>query len=197
MNKAIRLVQNYLIVALPFVLICMTWSSLRSGKSEEGSWMMSALWESLSWNLIIWFAVLVLFLILLVIDPGSRKKTLSRLANIKERDEREEYLTGKAARSAYLSTISLVVLFLFFSVFGVSLTRNPEKTSPDGRDKSLQIGMRFDLVDRPSAISSSDEEVLFQFKQLPISKTGILLTVLVWLLASFNLSARKESSLAG
>ena len=115
MNKIIRYIQNYLICALPFVIGCMVWETIQPdiqfGKSS--SIIAKVLWELLSWNLMLWFAFLVLFLISLVAISSVREKTLRRLANLHERDEREQYITGKAARAAYISTLSFLILFLF------------------------------------------------------------------------------------
>src|SRR5262245_19232233 len=108
MNKTMRILQNYLIYALPLVITCMIWSTFNQ-KSKSNFFLVRGLWEILSWNLMAWFAILIVFLALLVIFPAVRERTLKRLANLKERDEREQYITGKASRSAYIATLSLLI----------------------------------------------------------------------------------------
>lgn len=116
MIKFIRCVQNYLLYALPFVLICMAWGTVQTESEilRDATFLIKASWEVLSWNLMLWFAVLIMFLFLLVLIPSAREKTLIRLANLKVRDEREQFITGKAARSAYISSLSLLIVLLFF-----------------------------------------------------------------------------------
>lgn len=125
MNKLIRFIQNYLIIALPFVIACMIWSTVSPEEQflAEASTLTTMIWNALSINLMGWFAILVLFLTLSVIAPSIREKTLRRLANLKERDEREQYITGQASRAAYISTLSLTLFFLFFSIFSLKSKR--------------------------------------------------------------------------
>jgi hypothetical protein len=193
-NKAIRIIQSYLIFALPFVIACMTWSTLHSESEilKNASFLTKATWEALSWNLMFWFIILILFLILLVAVPSAREKTLKRLANLKERDEREQYITGKAARATYISTLSLMILFLFCSVFTLNIYRAPESQAINGKRGTVSIGLHFALLDESKTEKISENQVLFESKDIPLSKSAIILIFLSWQLLSFNLTARKE-----
>ncbi len=186
-NKAIRFVQNYLVGAFPIVAACMVWSSWPSDTAPSG-----IVWELLSYNLMLWFSMLIIFLSVLVIFPDARKKTLTRLANLKEADEREEYLTGKAASSAYLSTLSLVIFLLFISILNVSVTTIPREQAPDGKNRTLSIGLDLSLFDNKQ---TNPPGTLFDTKRWQVSQAALLLVVLVWQLVSFNLKARKEFDL--
>lgn len=197
MSKLIRIMQSYLVCALPFVLFCMGWSSYKNDPQVPDSataenTFLKILWEILGWNLMIWFIVLILFLIMLVIVPEAREKTLKRLANIKERDEREQLITGKAARTAYISTLSLLIFLLFASVFSVNIYRAPESEKVNGKTGTAKIGLNFEMFDRPKVETNHENQVIFENKDIPLSKTGILLVLIVWQLAMFNLSARKQ-----
>lgn len=195
MNKIFRIIQTYLIYAFPLVLVVMAWSTLNSSIDLAGDvgFITKISWEVLSWNLMIWFGVLIAFLIALVVWPPAREKTLKRLANLKERDEREQYITGKASRTAYISTLSLLVLLLFFSIFSLNVKRLPEAEAVNGKKGSISIGLGFNLLDKPKFETSADGRVVFESKDIPLSKTAILLILLVWQIAAFNITARKES----
>src|SRR5258708_7039786 len=94
MNKIIRFIQNYLVIGLFFVIFLMAssyLSYLQNNSASSASVVAKVFSEILSWNMIIWFATLIIFLIMLVTIPAVREKTLKRLANLKERDEREQY----------------------------------------------------------------------------------------------------------
>lgn len=195
MNKITRITQTYLIYALPFVLVCMAWGTIGLEKEilANASFFTKAIWEVLSWNLMLWFAVLIIFLVLLVASREAREKTLKRLANLKERDEREQYITGKASRTAYISTLSLLVFFLFFSIFSLNIHRLPESEAINGKTGTVAIGLQFNLLDKPRVeTNQTTGQVIFESKDIPLSKTAILLVLILWQLAAFNLTARKE-----
>lgn len=195
MKKAIRFIQNYLMYALPFVLICMAWGTIRSEKEilESSSLFTRALWEILGWNLVLWFVMLIGFLVLIVTVPEVRERTLKRLANLKERDEREQFITGKAARTAYISTLSFMVLLLFFSIFSFNIHRVPESEAINGKRGTLTIGLNFELLDKPRIETNPANQVLLESNDIPLSKTAILLILIIWQLAAFNITARQEN----
>lgn len=196
MTKTVRAIQSYLIYALPSVLACMAWETVSTEKEilQGASLFTRALWEILSWNLMLWFGVLISFLILLVAAPEAREGTLKRLANLRERDEREQQITGRAARTAYISTLSLLVLFLFFSIFSLNIYRVPESDAINGKTGTVAIDLRFNLLDQLRIQSSENSnQTLFESRDIPLSKTGILLILILWQLAVFNLTARKEN----
>jgi hypothetical protein len=55
-------------------------------------------------------------------STAAQETTLRRIANIRDRDEREEFLTGQAARVSYLSTLAAGIFLLFLSAFRFSAT---------------------------------------------------------------------------
>jgi hypothetical protein len=197
MNKIIRYIQNYLICALPFVIACMVWETLQPDIQFGISFSIiaKALWELLSWNLMLWFAVLVLFLISLVTISNVREKTLRRLANLRERDEREQYITGKAARAAYISTLSFLILFLFLSMVSLRVSEVPNNQVVNGHHKQVNIGIHFNFLEKEAGKmlnQTPEEKVLFDSNQMKPSTSTILLFLLCWQLLIFNLTARKE-----
>lgn len=195
MNKIIRIMQTYLIVGLPFVILCMVWSTLHPQNEflAHATLVPKILWHALAFNLMFWFLVLVLFLILLVAVPSVREKTLLRLANIKERDEREAYITGKAARITYLSTLSLMILLLFFSIFSLTIYVTPQNNNANDHRKHLTVGMgvHFSLLNESQIKKTSNEKILFESKSISLSTPAVILILLCWQLLSFNLTARR------
>ncbi len=195
MQKLIRAVQTYLLLAAPFVVVIMIWRTLQpeSVITKSDSFFVRALWEVLAWHLMTWFAVFILFLVSLVVIPEARENTLVRLANIKERDEREEFVTGRAAKSAYISGLSVLLLLLFFSMFQLQITRLPADQAIKGKTGTLNLGMHFNLIDDSKVENAPSGKVLFETKDIPLSKSGILLTLIAWLILAFHIRARKEA----
>lgn len=195
MSQAIRWIQNYLLYTLPLVLICMAWGSFKGEKEilQDPTIFTKVAWELLSWNLMLWFAVLIVFLVMLVAIPEAREKTLKRLANLKERDEREQLITGRASRAAYISGLSLMILLLFFSIFSLNIYRAPESEAINGKTGTATIGLNFNLLDKPKVEMNPENKVLFQSSDIPLSKTAIILLLIIWQLTIFNITARREN----
>src|SRR5688572_13049051 len=139
--RKIRYLQSYLVFALPFVLLTMLWSHFQSEPTilQSGSGFTRVMWEIFSWNLMLWFVLLFVFLLSLIFYPAARESTLKRLANIKERDERESLITGRAARKTYLSTLSLLIFLFFISTLNVDIKRVPEAQAVNGKTGVVNI----------------------------------------------------------
>lgn len=193
MNRLIRFIHVYLLVGLPFVIACMIWSGSRSQADvlQNASLFAKTSWEILSWNLMIWFSVLIIFLAMLVVIPSVRENTLRRLANLKERDEREEYITGRASRAAYISTLSLIIFFLFFSLCSISVYRVPKDTMHK-ENITVNIHMGFSLWEGSKPENNPEGKVLFASKDIMPSSSTILIILLAWQFLIFNYTARKE-----
>jgi hypothetical protein len=162
----------------------------------SSSVVVNTLWEVLSWNLMLWFVTLTVFLISLVTITSVREKTLSRLANLHERDEREQYITGKAARAAYISTLSFLILFLFLSMVSIRISSIPkDQVLSNGHHTQVDIGVHFSLLDKhPEEFIKQipEEKILFDSSEIKPSISTILLFLIGWQLLIFNLTARKE-----
>lgn len=187
MNKLTRYIQSYLIIGFPFVLTAMIWDN-----SIEGNRFVGIIQGLLSWQLMLWFSVLIVFLILLVIIPNARELTLRRLANIKERDEREEYITGKASRVTYISMLSILILLFFSSIFSVNVKKLSDNQTFHGKRWIASISLGFHLFDDRKRKSTEEGLILFDSKNMSLSKSSILLILIGWQLIMFNCVARKE-----
>ena len=193
-NKITRFIHAYLIIGLPFVIALMAWDTIHPQKEflKNPTLLTRALWELFSWNLMIWFAILILFLIILVVSPSTREKTLRRLANLRERDEREEYITGKSSRAAYIATLSLMIFFLFFSIFSLSIYRAPRNQAINGKRLVVNIGIGFSFLDKTQPEKTYKGDVLFDSKDFSLSNSAIIFILLSWQLLIFKLTAMKE-----
>ncbi|MBK9322702.1 MAG: hypothetical protein IPM97_07110 [Bdellovibrionaceae bacterium] len=193
MNRVNRWLQNYLVFSLPFVVVCASWGSIQSDREilVSGSFLAKAAWEVLSWNLMIWFLLLIVFLILMVFVPSTREMVTRRIANIKERDEREIYITGQASRVAFTSTLSILIFLFFISIFTFNVSKIPPEEVVNNRAKSLSIGFNFKLTDDPKIEKDQAGQVLLESKNIPLSKSAILLLLIVWQISMFGFSARR------
>lgn len=181
------------VFSLPFVVICATWSNIQSDREilVDGSFLVKAAWEVLSWNLIIWFLSLITFLILMVFASSTRDMVTRRVANIKERDEREIYITGQASKKAFTTTLSIIIFLFFISIFTFNVSKIPPEEVVSNRGKSLSLGFNFKLTDDPRIEKDQTGRVLVESKDIPLSKSAILLLLIICQISVFGLSARK------
>lgn len=193
MSKVNRWLQNYLVLSLPFVIACATWGSIQSDREilTSGSFLAKAAWEVLSWNLIIWFLCLVVFLVLMVFVSSTRDMVTRRIANIKERDEREIYITGQASKKAFTTTLSVLIFLFFISIFTFNVSKIPPEEMVSNRGKSLSLGFNFKLTDEPKTERDQAGQVLVESKDIPLSKSAILLLLIAFQISVFGFSARK------
>lgn len=170
----------------------MIWGSLKTEKEivTDPIFLVRALWELLSWSLIIWFVLLIIFLFQMILMPSVREQVTRRIANIKERDERESYLTGKASRSVFISTLSILIVLFFFSIFSFNIRHLAPEEVVNGHNKNLSITMNFKVFDDAKK-DTSPEGTIVESRDLPLSKSAILLLLIIWQVANFNWSARK------
>ncbi len=192
MSKFIKILQTYLMIGLPFIVVTMIWGKLGNAEDSQKPWVQSILWEILSWNLMLWFALLIVFLIFLVFFKPAQEQTLKRVANIKEQDEREEYITGRASRGALISTLSILILLLFLSIFRLDIRQLPPEKAVAGKSGTLSIGLGFKMFDDPILEKTEEGKIWFQSKDLLLSKTGIILLIMIWQMTSYHLIARRE-----
>lgn len=196
-NKIIRFIQTYLICGFPFVVACMVWETIYTQNEilANATFITKMIWNLLGWNLLLWFVVLIVFLIMLIIIPSVRENTLKRLANLQDRDEREEYITGQASRTAYVATLSLMIFFLFFSIFSFNVERMSPDHAIDGKRLAANISVSFNLLEKSQVGNDNqNSEILFTSKNFSLSTSAIILILLAWQLLAFNIAARKEKN---
>lgn len=194
MKKLARLIQTYLLYSLPFVITVSIWSQYQNGgtSASDSPFVLRALWEVMSWNLMAWFVILILFLVTLLVNQDVRDQTLRRIANLKDRDEREEIFTGQAAKSSYISTMAIIIFLLFISVLQVNITRSPQPGEDGNHHGTVSLGIGFHLFDEPLTAPASQELSVFESKSIPLSKSALLLCVLLSQMISFNRSMRRQ-----
>lgn len=198
MNKICRCMQNYLLYGFLLVIVLFIWSAGIAYFSPlsvitNSNFIIRILHELLSYNLMLWFLTLVLYMFFLIVIPSVRDKTLRRLANLQERDEREEYITGKAARASYIATLSLTLFFLFFSLININLS-TLSKSDPQKPRHAVGIGIYYSFFSKPVIEKPSDVQAntIFDSREFSLSSSTLLIIFLGCQLFVFNLVARRE-----
>lgn len=142
----------------------------------------------------IWMLLSLYLSARLVLCGEFRDMVMSGLTFVRERDERESMLAGKAAKTAFLTTLSLLVFLFFLSCFHVSVYRVPQEYAVDGKTGHITLGVGFNLLDRDSRElpeSMARRMDIFSYTGLPLSSSAVILILIVWQLVSYNCSMRR------
>jgi hypothetical protein len=124
-----------------------------------------------------------------MVSETFRDVVLARLTCIRERDEREVFLTGKAVRTTFLTTLAILIFLFFLSCFQVSVYRVPPENAIDGKTGVITLGFAVTLLESPkqdkpgNAVQKMD---ICSYSGLPITGTAIILVLIIWQILSYN-----------
>jgi hypothetical protein len=142
----------------------------------------------------LWMALSLYLSARLMISGPFRDQVIARLTFIRERDEREAILTGKAARTTFLTSLAILIFLFCLSCFQVSIYRLPPERAVDGKTGIVSLGLGFNLLehskqDRPREII--EKKNIFSYTGLPVSSTTVILMLIVWQIISYNYLMRR------
>ena len=192
MLKVNRFILRYLIYSLFFVILFIIWSYLGGMGNTPEHLLLLILYEVLNWNLVIWFLVLLYFPFALIFSSQFRELILTTLAHIKERDERESFITGQASRFAFLSTLALLVLFLVFSTVFIRYDRFPAGKSFNNHRNRISIDFNYKLFQLDAVKRTLEDGTVSWSNSLPITRQGSILLLIIWQVLSYHYFARKK-----
>lgn len=151
----------------------------------QDRWLLRTVYDAGGLMLALWMLISVLISVRLVLSAQFREMVLAKLTFIKERDEREAYMTGRAAKDTMLTSMAILIFLFCLSCFQVSLHTLPPEQAIDGKTRAVSLGVKFELFD--SANPKNTNESL-----LPFSTSSLLLGLLVLQVASYNYSMKRR-----
>jgi hypothetical protein len=128
-------------------------------------------------------------LVTLVVDKDRRERAMARLCGVREGDERERAVTGDAAKTTLLLSLSFQVVLLVLSLTTVQLVWDAAapKGTPHG---TLSVGLKFSSADQLSAFRLASPES--HGYVLPPATFPIILTLILLQIASFKTFSRRR-----
>lgn len=141
-----------------------------------------------------WMLLSIYLAVRLIFSEAFRGKVLTRLTFIKERDEREIMLTGKAAKSTMLTTIAILIFLFCLSCFQISVSTIPPDQVVDGKTRELTLNLNFELLaNLPKNESSGvmQKQNILDYTGLPISSSTIIFGLLIWQIIAYNYWMRR------
>lgn len=142
----------------------------------------------------LWMFLSIYLSIRLILSPVFREKVLAKITFIRERDEREAILTGKATKTTFLTSLAILIFLFFLSCFQISIYTVPPENAVNGKTGFVTLGVGFKLLENgrqtvPEAVIKKTE--ILSYTGLHVSSTSIILLLIVWQIVSYNCSIRR------
>lgn len=144
----------------------------------------------------LWMLLSIYLSIRLMLSGPFREQTLTKLTFIRERDEREVMLTGKAAKTTMLTTLAILIFLFCMSCFQVSIYTIPPEMAIDGKTRTLSLDIKFELLEHPQQDTSKEaaavqKQDILAYTGLPLSGSSVILGLIVWQIIAYNYSMRQ------
>jgi hypothetical protein len=141
-----------------------------------------------------WMLLSIYLAVRLIFSGAFREKVLTRLTFIKERDEREVMLTGKAAKTTMLTTIAILIFLFCLSCFQISVYSIPPEQALDGKSRVISLGLNFEFLESLPKDESSEvmqQQNILAYTGLPVSSSALILGLIMWQILAYNYSMRR------
>lgn len=196
MNRADSVLTKVFLYGLPLIAIFGVFSySYHTGIIDHSAGAAQFFNKIAGLLYAIWMTLSIFLSIRLMASGPFRDQVLSRLTFIRERDEREVMLTGKATKTTFLTTLAILMFLFCLSCFQVSIYRVPPEMAVDGKTGFVTLGLTCNLLENSRQAGAHKEEFLkqdiFTYSGLPISSTAIILGLFIWQICSYNITMRR------
>ena len=189
-------ISKYLVLSIPFVIWIVSWAINLTSNGEKYVEPKTFLWEILSWNFIVWFVLLVYLIFSLVFWGKFRETILTSLTFSKERDERESFISGRASKATFYSTLSILILLFFLSGLHLHIYRKPKEEAIDGKRGTITIGYSFNFVNSAKkdieVFDNSKNEKILVIDGIPFTQEALILFLILYHIASYHIFTRKR-----
>lgn len=122
-----------------------------------------------------------------------RSSVLARLSGMKERDEREVQIVGKALKSTYLSSMTILLCLLSISFIQVTFSKkSADNLRPGELPRTLSLGYNAKLSESDAIVTKKEGyDIYIQYNGVPLSTTALIMFLLIWQIVSYRYASRK------
>jgi len=142
----------------------------------------------------VWMALLLYLSVRLMISEQFRDQVIVKITFMRERDEREEFLTGKATRATFSTSLAILIFLFCLACFQISIYKLPPDKAVNGKTGMITLGMGFSLLESDRQEQHADtiqKEYIFDYRGLPVSSATIILLIIIWQVGYYNYSMRR------
>ena len=144
--------------------------------------------------LVFWMTLSLYLSVRLLVCGPFREEVLVKLTFIRERDEREVALTGKATKITFLTSLAILIFLFCLSCFQISIYRVPPEKAINGKTGFVSLGFGFSLWEKSGQAQPNDtiqKKNILSYTGLPISSSTVILVLIIWQIISYNYSMRR------
>lgn len=185
MNRLNKLILTYIFICLPIgTIIYLFFPSILRSETSRISTLHQ--WGNALSGLLfsMWILSCSYIGMALIFSKKYREQLLTRITGIKERDEREEIIVGRAARNTFLFNLGLLTFIFIISSFQINVSELPPKKMYEAKQHDLSLKIDFSLLKQQQ--EDSHQPLLIAYS-LPFSLPGVLLFLLLFQIGSFYL----------
>ncbi len=144
--------------------------------------------------LALWMGLSLFLSLRMILSEPLRDAVLTRLTFIRERDEREALLTGRATKATFLMSLAILILLFGLSAIQVSVYRVPPERAIHGKTGMVTMGVGFCLLDQAERKISGTvvpRQDIFSYAGLPLSSSAVILILIAVQILFYNISVRR------
>lgn len=145
---------------------------------ESKIWATNLVGPILAISFTAWFFSFLIVLFATFFSSSFKEQILAKVVLHDDQDEREELISGQAARKSILITLAASVFILICTTGQYNKAETTEKSS-------ITIG-NFHLTDSDSKITQDDDGNPIEHYQLPMSKMSLVLLIILIQLLSYH-----------
>lgn len=195
MKRLDSILLKVLLYGLPLVIILAIFSYCYGlGIFNQATGNVKLLYNFAGLIFALWMMLSIYLSVRLMVSGSFRNKVLAKLTFIREGDEREVILTGKATKTTFLTSLAVLIFLFCLSCFQVSVYRVPPEKAVDGKTGMVSLGFGFHLLES-SKQAPPDEKMQktdkFSYTGLPVSSTTVILMLIIWQIICFNYSMQQ------
>ena len=194
--KVNMFISKYLLFALPIVVGTFIWALSVLDGGDELAGVRSILWDIFGWHFIIWFVLLVYFIFSLIFFGEFREKILTLITFSKERDERESFISGRASKATFFSTLAILIFLFFIAGLNVHIYKKPKEEANHGM---IAIEYKFGFINSVKKDSNigkdkdnSKNENIFTMNGIPFTQESIFLFLIIYHIAGYHIFSRRR-----
>jgi hypothetical protein len=166
----------------------------RLGIATHAAGYVKLLYNSAGFIFAFWMILAIYLSVRLMVSGRFRDQALAKLTFMKERDEREVALTGKATKTTFLTSLAILILLFCLSCFQVSIYRVPPDKAVGGKTGFVTLGFGFNLWEGSGPVKADDtiqKKNILSYTGLPVSSSTVILVLIMWQIISYNFSMRR------